>query len=115
MDCSDRSAVRQQRSHGFRKPAARATTALAQGTTEMILAVPIRGGALLLTTAQLGSSWNEEQLPIHHDVDAVTVLPGSVNGRANLDLTYREGSHLLFIWRWNGGPWHAPSLVQAGN
>lgn len=92
-----------------------ATTALAQGTTEMILAVPIRGGALLLTTAQLGSSWNEEQLPIHHDVDAVTVLPGSVNGRANLDLTYREGSHLLFIWRWNGGPWHAPSLVQAGN
>jgi hypothetical protein len=76
------------------------------------MAVPVPGGAALLSAEQPASTWEVEQLPVHHTVDAITLLPGSVSDRANIDVTYREGNRLLYLWRWDGGPWHGPSLVQ---
>jgi hypothetical protein len=92
-----------------------ATTVSAAGSTGMLMAVPVPGGAALLSTVEPGGSWDVEQLPIHSEVDAVPLLAGSVNGRANIDVTYREGNHLLDIWRWDNGPWYGPALVQWKN
>lgn len=92
-----------------------ATTVSAAGSTGMLMAVPVPGGAALLRTVELGGSWDVEQLPIHSEVDAVTLLPGSVNGRGNMDITYREGNRLLNIWRWDNGPWYGPTFVQWEN
>lgn len=81
----------------------------------MLLAVPVPGGAVLPSAAESDPSWHVEQLPLHHEVDALTLLPGSVNGRDNIDITYREGNHLLYIWRWVNGLWYSPFPVQWEN
>ena len=91
-----------------------ATTVSALGSTGMLMAVPVPGGAALLATTKLGGSWDFEKLPIRSEVDALTVLTGSVNGRANIDVTYRDGNRLLQIWRWTNGPWSGPTQVQWG-
>lgn len=91
-----------------------AATVSAAGGTQMLMAVPVPGGAELLSATEPGSSWGVERLPIHHEVDALTLLPDSVNGRANIDVTYREGRHLFSIWRWDDSAWHGPSPVRWG-
>jgi hypothetical protein len=91
-----------------------AATVSTQGSTELLLSVPVPGGAALLSTEQPDGPWQVEQLPVHHTVDAITLLPGSVNGRANIDVTFREGNRLLYLWRWDDGSWHGPSPVQWG-
>jgi len=80
----------------------------------MLMAVPVPGGAELMSTAEPGTTWHVEQLPIHRQVDALTLLPDSVNGRANIDVIYRQGNHLFSTWRWANGPWRGPSSVRWG-
>ena len=80
----------------------------------MLMTVPVPGGAELLSTTQPSSTWHVEHLPIRQEVDALTLLSGSVNGRANIDVIYRQGNHLFSIWRWDNGPWHSPSSVRWG-
>jgi hypothetical protein len=74
--------------------------------------VPVHGGAVLLSSTEGSVAWNVQRLPINHDVDALTLLTGSVSGRANIDIAYREGNQLLDTWQWDGGPWHAPVPVE---
>jgi len=89
-----------------------ATSASASGATNLLLAVPVHGGAVLLSSTEGSVVWNVQRLPINHDVDALTLLTGRVSGRANIDIAYREGNQLLDTWQWDGGPWHAPVPVE---
>lgn len=82
------------------------------GASGLLLAVPVSNGAILLSTTEGSSFWNTEQLPVQHSVDALTLLSGSVDGRSNIDVTYRQGDRLLYIWRWDNGPWHRPASVE---
>jgi hypothetical protein len=91
-----------------------AATVSAAGATEILMAVPVPGGAELLSTAEPSTTWHVEQLPIHQEVDALTLLPDNVNGRANIDVIYRQGNHLFSTWRWDNGPWRGPSSVSWG-
>jgi hypothetical protein len=91
-----------------------ATGVSAQGTTNLLIAAPVPDGAILLSNSSENEIWNIERLPINHDVDALTLLNGNVGGRDNLDVTYRQGDQLLYIWRWDNGPWHEPAPVEWG-
>ena len=85
----------------------------ALGTT-LLLAVPVPDGAILLSSTAGSSIWKPERLPINRPVAALTLLAGNVDGRPNLDVSYRQGNHLLHIWRWDNGPWDPPSPVEWG-
>ena len=87
----------------------------ALGTSSLLLAAPVHNGAMLLSNTDGGDVWNIERLPINHSVDALTLLSGTVDGRPNIDVTYREGDRLLYIWRWDNGPWYGPAPVKWGN
>jgi hypothetical protein len=90
------------------------TTGVSALGTTLLLAMPIPDGAILLSSTAGSSTWRPERLPINRPVDALTLLAGDVDDRANLDVTYRQGNHLFYIWRWDNGPWHPPSLVEWG-
>jgi len=91
-----------------------ATGVSAEGTTNLLIAVPVPDGAVLLSNNSEDEIWNIERLPINHDVNALTLLNGNVDGRSNLDITYRQGDRLLYIWRWDNGLWHEPARVEWG-
>ena len=90
------------------------TTGVSALGTTLLLAVPVPDGAILLSSTAGSSIWKPERLPINRPVAALTLLAGNVDGRPNLDVSYRQGNHLLHIWRWDNGPWDPPSPVEWG-
>lgn len=85
------------------------------GGTHLDLAIPVRDGLVLLTAATATNQWTAERLPVHQQVDSVTLLGGEVDGRPNTDIIYRSGSHLFNIWKWDNGTWHQPTLARWGS
>ena len=97
-------------------PALISLTEPSSGRTMLLLAVPVRNGLdLLATTGNASNVWNLEQLPTNGRANSVSLLAGNVEGRTDIDVTYRSGTNLLYVWRWLDGPWHRPALVRWEN
>jgi hypothetical protein len=81
---------------------------------QIILAVPVAKGILVLTSDNQFGSWTSEYVELREKVDALTLVNGSFGGRRNLEVVYRTKWKVQHVWKEEGGRWRSPAQVRCG-